>query len=145
MNMKPLNDDNPSRNPEDWYLSVEDLYRVLQDALVSADTIESLQLERGSYWEKITRVFPVMMKADEQACRATLRGLLLDSQNQRFAIDARNWIAALPREWVLSHIEKIADRVVDYQDDTDCCLLWSLYEMLSPDLVERLRARGCID
>ncbi len=116
----------------------QQLIKLLDRKLSPGDIVNVLHRPGAQYYDDARIAFSVLLNSNEDACKEILYDLLEHCTNQRFAVDARDTVMALPREWVISHIETIAEPILRLNDHTDYVLLLALYEMLSPDLAARL-------
>jgi len=54
----------------------------------------------------------------------------------------RAWVLSSPRAWVLGHIERVAEDVIDWDDYWDYRRLLELYALLDPRLLPRAIEKG---
>jgi hypothetical protein len=119
---------------------VNDLVARLKPA-VTVDDVRRVLCEGRDYYRDVILAFPVLIKTNEEACKAILRLLLNDCMNLRFALKARSVVTRLPREWVLSHVEEAARDWLAPDDQDGHLLTLELYDRLSPVLASRLANR----
>lgn len=63
-------------------------------------------------------------------------------QNASLIVQGRSRVLALPREWVLEHIEQVAIAALDLSDYWEYRRLLELAELLDPGLLQRFVSLG---
>lgn len=66
-------------------------------------------------------------------------------QNASLIVQGRSRVLALPREWVLDHIEQVAVAALDLADYWEYRRLLELAELLDPGLLQRFVSLGLGD
>src|SRR5262249_52691036 len=77
--------------------------------------------------------FDALRAAVQLACQPTNAGRIVAGRNQ---------VLAMPRPWVLAHIERVASEALDLSDYWEYRRLLELAELLGPELVRRLVPLG---
>ena len=71
--------------------------------------------------------------------------LACQPQNAGLIVQGRSRVLALPREWVLEHIEPVATAALNLSDEWEYRRLLELAELLDPGLLERFVSLGLGD
>ena len=88
------------------------------------DRIPSLPLDLG---------LAILRESVEMACQATHVGRIMIG---------RHCTVALPRGWVLEHIEAVAEPLIQLNTDWEFRRLLELFDLLDQDLLRRLALRA---
>jgi len=81
------------------------------------------------------------MTPSEDELRSSLE-LACQPQNVGLIVQGRSRVLALPREWVVEHIEPLAISVLNLSDYWEYRRLLELAELLDPGLLERFVSLG---
>jgi hypothetical protein len=100
--------------------------------------LDSYQDELSAHPELIARLDP------EQADKVLsyLVELACQSQNMLNTTQARDALSAIPKDWLRTHINRIAEAQLDLEDEWEYRRLGEIYLRLAPELVHAQIERG---
>jgi hypothetical protein len=101
-------------------------------------SLDAFQKDLWAHPEQLSLLEP--SKAMEALTYAV--DLACSSQNSHNIHLGRQFVTAAPRDWVLKHIEQVAEPLVQLNDDWEYRRLLELYEDLDDGLLLRLAKRG---
>lgn len=103
--------------------------------------IERLNGIEENLWFNLDRV-PQLDPLKGEAVLVLLLKLACHSQNIANIEIGRKGILAIPKEWVLHHIEQLAEPLLQLEDDWEYRRLLEVYELLDDSLKRRLAVRA---
>ena len=92
-------------------------------------------------WEHLEAV-PTLEAQTGEAVLRYLLGLACQAQHSANIVLGRRALWGLPRAWVLLHIERCAEPLLELGDEWEYRRLLEVYQQLDADLVHRLALRG---